>query len=337
MSGSTLCTRCQAVLEAISTAMRHPIVVEHLFFSTDEEEYFHYNSKRRCQLCKFWACQIGQIMAKIDAVAQRRGLLTFIPRINTKNAPTLAFPPLKDNTINTDLVKHWIDTCQSQHPGCHLPRNTKLPTGSRLIDYQLNKVAKAPEPTPPYLALSYVWGTAHVTETVDEGDPLANNQAPKTIRDAVTFTHQLGFRYLWVDRYYIDQADEDDKLDQINRMGDIYECLPGVGGGARTVPQTARTEGDDFIAIKLADLRFLYRVNYMRTAIPNSRWASRGWPYQEGLLSRRRLVFTEHHGNFLYFQCRKLSALEPIGLDGFDGEDLGSDFFPSIQADSDMY
>jgi hypothetical protein len=43
--------------------------------------------------------------------------------------------------------------------------------------------------------------------------------------------------------------------------------------------------------------------------VDNSKWATRGWVYQEALLSRRRLVFTEHQ---VYYQCHGIHYQETI-------------------------
>lgn len=38
-----------------------------------------------------------------------------------------------------------------------------------------------------------------------------------------------------------------------------------------------------------------------QVAIGSSRWANRGWTYQEGALSKRRLVFTDDQ---VFFECK---------------------------------
>jgi hypothetical protein len=43
--------------------------------------------------------------------------------------------------------------------------------------------------------------------------------------------------------------------------------------------------------------------------VQGSKWNTRGWTYQEGLLARRRLVFTEEEA---YFQCQSMDCLESI-------------------------
>ncbi|KAH7399683.1 hypothetical protein BKA66DRAFT_406996 [Pyrenochaeta sp. MPI-SDFR-AT-0127] len=48
-----------------------------------------------------------------------------------------------------------------------------------------------------------------------------------------------------------------------------------------------------------------------RTTIKNSTWATRGWTYQEGVLSNRRLVFTAEQ---VYWECRGMAVCESIDI-----------------------
>jgi hypothetical protein len=45
---------------------------------------------------------------------------------------------------------------------------------------------------------------------------------PRTIEDVITVTQKLDFRYLWVDRYCINQQREKGKAHQIGKMDEIY-------------------------------------------------------------------------------------------------------------------
>ncbi|RYP07027.1 hypothetical protein DL764_002786 [Monosporascus ibericus] len=48
-----------------------------------------------------------------------------------------------------------------------------------------------------------------------------------------------------------------------------------------------------------------------RVTIRNSEWATRGWTYQEGVLSKRRLVFTEEQ---VYWECSGMALNETLDL-----------------------
>lgn len=41
--------------------------------------------------------------------------------------------------------------------------------------------------------------------------------------------------------------------------------------------------------------------------IESSKWSTRAWVYQEGLLSRRRLIFTDHQ---VYYECASMHCCE---------------------------
>jgi hypothetical protein len=48
-----------------------------------------------------------------------------------------------------------------------------------------------------------------------------------------------------------------------------------------------------------------------RAQISSDEWSSREWIYQEGILSNRKLVFTDHR---VYWECRGMAIQENIYL-----------------------
>ncbi|KAK3613537.1 hypothetical protein LTR56_027824, partial [Elasticomyces elasticus] len=82
-----------------------------------------------------------------------------------------------------------------------------------------------------YVTLSYVWGDAEQLWFKREEEmslrrprSLFSKQhlIPRTVRDAIRLVREIGERYLWVDALCIIQDDDDDRLEQIQHMGDIY-------------------------------------------------------------------------------------------------------------------
>jgi hypothetical protein len=49
------------------------------------------------------------------------------------------------------------------------------------------------------------------------------NELPNTLQDAITVTHRLGLRYVWIDCLCIVQDDDQDKASEISRMPEIYK------------------------------------------------------------------------------------------------------------------
>lgn len=90
----------------------------------------------------------------------------------------------------------------------------------RLIDCEVRQLCDGGNK--PYLCLSYVWGKIHAAHGASDGSLPEN--LPQTIIDAITVTLNIGYRYLWVDRYCIDQADLEAKHDAIQNMDVI--CKP---------------------------------------------------------------------------------------------------------------
>jgi hypothetical protein len=99
----------------------------------------------------------------------------------------------------------------------------------------------------------------------------------------------------------MDRIYNDATITLINSAGSNSDSgLPGVSRAPRR-KQTA-------ISLKHRRLTLLPNV---KSEINSSKWASRGWTYQEALLSRRRLVFTRSQ---LYFQCHEMHCCESVTI-----------------------
>lgn len=126
---------------------------------------------------------------------------------------------LQKERFDLPLAKHWLDYCRSKHTDwCDIQKHNIV--SFCVIDCKTRTVIKAPKDC-QYVALSYVWGVAAITEDTSASSS-ALSRAPKVITDAIDVTEMMGFEYLWVDRYCIDQADVESKHDQIRQMDVIY-------------------------------------------------------------------------------------------------------------------
>lgn len=161
---------------------------------------------------------------------------------------------------------------------------------------------------------------------------------PQVIEDAMVVVRNLDRRYLWVDKYCIDQKDHDEKDLQIRNMDRIYENafaalvasagqdsefgLPGVGPKPRK-PQPSATIEYEILLSTLPPLSCVLK---------ESAWITRGWTYQEAILSRRCLFFTECQ---VYFVCRAISCCEAIvtSISKKDKSNLDGSTKTSISAD----
>ncbi|KAK3352045.1 heterokaryon incompatibility protein-domain-containing protein [Neurospora tetraspora] len=229
--------------------------------------------------------------------------------------------------VDYEVIKQWLSFCETEHSTCidipSFPLSDTI-AGLCLIDCHTRKIVPAVGlGKPQYVTLSYVWGTSGATSmttpTLPEGDEL-----PKIVSDAMIVTLNLGYKYLWVDRYCIPQDDPYAKQIQIHNMGSIYSLsiltiigaagedaeygLPGVSSPPR-VPQLWTTIPCDGGNNKMPLIYF----NPPDTEIRTAKWHSRGWTYQEGLLSKRRLVFSDRH---VYFQCQEMHTTGELNFDG---------------------
>ncbi|KAK4227053.1 hypothetical protein QBC38DRAFT_208233 [Podospora fimiseda] len=73
--------------------------------------------------------------------------------------------------------------------------------------------------------------------------------------------------------------------------------------------------------------------SYLERTFESLKWRTRGWTYQEGALSKRRLLFTDSH---LYFECAAGKAQPPLRWPYLNWQDAakleyeGSMLFPPI-------
>jgi len=124
----------------------------------------------------------------------------------------------------------------------------------------------------------------------------------------------LGVPYLWIDRYCIDQDNSEEKHDIIRRMNEIYSgayltIIAAAGAGPNHgLPGVGDTPRWPHYYITIGFHQFT-ELDSTREQIKHSTWMTRGWTYQEMVLSRRRLVFTE---GGVYFQCRVMTCFERV-------------------------
>lgn len=252
-------------------------------------------------------------------------ILTVDPRPNIPTSRTTCFllstngvdclsGRLLSNTVDWEIVKTWMATCKTHHSKhCGRTDFSQIP-GFRVIDCKTRMIVTVDSSHVEYVTLSYVWGQGNDERT--SGNELPN-ELPRTIDDSIRVVNFLGYHYLWVDRYCIPQDNIAEKTKLIDCMGLIYENsaftiiatagedptygLPGAGSTSRT-PQSYVQVGAQFVTM------------FSTTAIEEittSKWNTRGWTYQEALLSRRKLVFSEQG---VIFQCGAMHCIEDLSV-----------------------
>jgi hypothetical protein len=219
-------------------------------------------------------------------------------------------------SVDFNIIRGWIHRCAEDHKlYCTQGETSALwPAKMKLIDCERRKIVSA-QPSYTYSALSYVWGTSRS----DDGDRCVHNELPatlpRTVADALKVTKELGLRYIWIDRYCINQKEDDEKQVQIRQMDLIYQKafvtiiaaagtdphfgLPGVSATSRSPQPTAWVNGRCHVST----------LTSPRLLINASKWMRRAWTYQESYFSTRRIVFTEQQ---VLYECRSGIAYETV-------------------------
>ena len=232
--------------------------------------------------------------------------------------------------IDSERVLEWIKSCDTMHAECHCNisvsgasfsnRNMYLISVSRKCLVKANSGEK-------YVALSYVWGAscsqfrttkANLNFLQSEGslcEGRRRDNIPGTIQRAMHFTSLLDVDFLWVDCLCIVQDDPIHAASQINSMASIYsnsyltlcaadgiDAESGLLGIRQCSPP--RNVQQDILAFADGPKSFKW-VKFMPDKV--SVYDERGWTFQEQVLSRRSLSFTE---NGLVWRCREVNAKE---------------------------
>jgi hypothetical protein len=226
--------------------------------------------------------------------------------------------------INFERLKEAIHKCQQTHQ-CQIG-TTHLPQGMCLLDC-LEYCVVPSTGKEQYIALSYVWG-ADVVPQSSTGSAFANT-LPRVVRDAIEVTKSLGYRYLWVDKYCIPQLSPDLLKAQIDQMDQIYSLaiatVVAAGGKDASYGLPGLSHRDRLLLKSLIFPAFSIgtAAPEQRWLVKESTWSTRGWTFQEGLLSTRRLVFVDSH---VIFECNASHWNELQSIEGEAAATIAAEF-----------
>jgi hypothetical protein len=204
--------------------------------------------------------------------------------------------PFVSYTTITEWINKTRQNPESRDKPCPQLRSTVPLT---VVDCTTRSLVLLPEHE-PYVTLSYVWGTVTSKQTAvehekDEFERLPLH-LPSTIEDSIAACLGLNLRYLWVDRYCI-LGSHDMRAQQIKQMDKVYSesvlTIIACAGADATygLPGVSRPRMPD-PTLEIPGFGYLRAIPAMYD-IEQSIWAKRGWTYQEALLSKRQLYFTE--------------------------------------------
>ncbi|CAH0044889.1 unnamed protein product [Clonostachys solani] len=245
-------------------------------------------------------------------------------------------PPNWDPASKPSMQKNrdWLDACDGSHIECQNLRKT-LPAnqnGSKTlaIPRRLIEITNfTPTPTlrlietdtsrkRPYTALSYCWGGDQKLKLLQQNivslsTDIPYLSLPSTIRDAVHVSTELGFEHIWIDALCIIQDSDHDKMEEISRMGEIYEQAALTISAAR-----AKAVDEGFLKSRYIPGERGFRIPYLcqdgkigcaifwKGREPGF-WDpihQRAWCLQESILSPRVLEFGTHNTRWHCIQNR---------------------------------
>ncbi|KAE8445543.1 hypothetical protein EG329_013307 [Mollisiaceae sp. DMI_Dod_QoI] len=239
---------------------------------------------------------------------------------------------LNPSVIDYDVLKGWLTVCGKMHTSSCFSEDRTTVQYLKFLDCRSRKLV--PADSLPYVTLSYMWGA-------NERPPLYTEQLgtdlPPTIEDAIAVTLQLGYQYLWIDRYCINQQNKEQAMSQIQQMDSIYMdsevtivAAAGVGPGYG-LPGVSCPRRPQPVA-KIGQLQLVSPGSVARQVLKESRWSTRGWTFQEAYLSRRRIIFTDEQ---VYYECDGMYSYESLNIPlaemhNVDGQMLDPKYFNNL-------
>lgn len=247
---------------------------------------------------------------------------SFVVLMMRTNTTQSLFLARSTETVRRDaaLVRRWLSFCDNYHDDMCNPISPNILESKPflgVIDVKEMRLSKLPKGA-RYVALSYTWGSgawsfrttrANVKSLMAPGGLIEEEHTmPRTIRDSIQLVINLGERYLWVDALCIIEDSERSwalNSDVMNVVyGNAYFTICAADGddamaglkALKNVPETSKQN----IVMYNKNLR-LKCIQPAEHYIRQSKWDTRGWTFQERLLSPRTLIFV---GGRMFFQCR---------------------------------
>ncbi|KEF63433.1 uncharacterized protein A1O9_01411 [Exophiala aquamarina CBS 119918] len=143
---------------------------------------------------------------------------------------------------------------------------------------------------------------------------------PNVIEDAMTLVGAIRERYLWVDSLCIVQDDAAQKHQSIMQMDLIYReavltIVAASGEDANSpLPGVRLHSRPPQVAAAVSGVTWVTTPPMLQDLLRRSHYESRGWTFQERLLSRRCLYFSSQ---WVYFECPSTIKAEAWLSDGF--------------------
>ncbi|KAJ3547616.1 hypothetical protein NM208_g1425 [Fusarium decemcellulare] len=264
-----------------------------------------------------WANTAAQFGLRLHATWDGHDQIALKTQDKTRVVSPVGFGRRVNPLLDISMIRGWLHQCEKEHGDrCAYPSwmsggEDDWPRNLRVIDVQERRIVNL-APGGRYIALSYVWGLDKKglesrfarclgTKTfpqLSRTNGLDTIALPQTVKDAMSLTSNINERYLWVDALCILQDDIDDLTFHTGQMDLVY-------AGAVFTIVAAMVSEEGWSLSTTATLCY-------EDSLQLSAWNSRGWTYQERILSRRALVFTPYQ---IYWICEKSTWDEEVILE----------------------
>jgi len=197
-------------------------------------------------------------------------------------------------------------TTESELPRRLLSTNYQAKGGLRLC------TTDKMDPRVRYTTLSYVWGKVNIERTTQKSLPrfergIDYKVLPKTFRDAIEVTHELGVQYIWIDSMCILWDVEEERTEGLAQMGTIFSgayCVL-VASSALDITEGLLMPRRQRLAIPLqkfhgVPILVCELIDDFQSDVDAAPHSTRGWAFQERVLARRTIFFTSTQ---MYWQC----------------------------------
>ncbi|KAF8846699.1 HET-domain-containing protein [Acephala macrosclerotiorum] len=252
------------------------------------------------------------------------------------------------------IAQQWIKNCCTQHIGCPSvsPDQNSSWYPTRLLDLGREPYLKSVIRLRckddltfqgAYVTLSHCWGKnasgmIQLTDLNAFKQGIMLSDLPQTFQDAVKITRKLGIRYIWIDSLCIIQggpASKADWLEESVTMKNVYQ------NAFLNIAASAAEDSSEGLFFK-RDVRDVHRAkisvawywwhgeacsgeliicetDFWNRELECSPLLSRGWVFQERLLSPRVLHFARQQ---VFWECNALAACEshPRGVPEIHGD-----------------
>jgi hypothetical protein len=267
-----------------------------------------------------------------------------------------------NNERTLALAEEWLKICACTHGKCSEQQRSEF-VPPRLLDLSRSSI-RLVETTETmhnysYVALSHCWGLDSTTLKLTSSnrqsmmEEISLAALPKTFKDAVSISRELGINWLWIDSLCIlqsnpldenDQQHKDDWLMHVSLMDQIYQnCMLNIVAAHGTNPSSGCFPSREDLGPPLSCVTDVHSWKWLTNTPPGGAWRqeerlqmwqinssshveevrrfgdchihSRGWVAQERLLSPRSLHFDKEQ---VLWECSEVvlaSETFPLGVD----------------------